>query len=357
LALRSDERSAGKATTLGALAELVGGALEGDVAAQVMGVAGLEDAGSTEVSFCGLPQYRQLLATTAAGCVVVGTDFDLPSGTRADLPLIRVANPYAAVARIVNHFYPLEATVAGAHATAIIDPSAQVDESAAIGAGVVIGAGCAVGARSRVDAGCVLSPGARIGVDCILYPNVTLYSAVDIGDRVILHAGVVLGADGFGYVFEDGHHLKIPQVGRVVIEEDVEIGANTCIDRAAMGVTRVARGTKIDNLVQIGHNCDVGADSVLSGQVGLGGSTIVGKGVMVGGQAGLKGHIKVGDGVMIAGGSGVTSSVADGQVVAGFPNMDAKRWRRAMAAVKDLPEVIRRVRKLERTQNAEKEDE
>ena len=281
----------------------------GNGAAEVEGIAGLKDAGARELSFCGLPQYRPLVASTAAACVVVGNDFEAPPGMRADLALLRVSNPYAAVAGIVNHFHPAEIAEPGVHPTATIDASAQIDESATIGAGVAVGAGCRVGAHTRIDAGCVLGAGAKVGADCVLYPNVTLYGPVEVGDRVILHAGVVLGADGFGYVFDGGRHLKIPQVGGVLIEDDVEIGANACIDRAAMGVTRVARGTKIDNLVQIGHNCDVGADSVLSGQVGLGGSTIVGKGVMVGGQAGLKGHITVGDGVMIAGGAGVTSSV------------------------------------------------
>ncbi len=347
MAPHSEAFAAGGPTTLGEVARLLGATVEGDEGISVHGVAGLQDADAHELSFCALPEYRQLVAETEAAGVIVSRSFTVPSGTRDDLALIRVDNPYLAVATVVSHFVPQSATAGTVDATAVIAESAELAEGVSVGARAVIGEDCAIGANTHIGAGCVLADGTRIGRDSCLYPNVTVYSSVTIGDRVIVHAGVVLGADGFGYATEEGRHLKIPQVGGVTIEDDVEIGANSCIDRGALGTTKVERGTKIDNLVQIGHNCVVGPDSILCGQVGLGGSAVVGKGVMIGGQAGLRGHIKVGDGVMIAGGSGVTSSVPNGHVVAGYPQLEVSRWRRAMAAVKALPDVLRRLRRVE----------
>ncbi len=347
MAPRSDASAAGEPTTLGELARLLGATLEGDETVAVRGVAGLQDAEADELSFCALTEYRALVAGTAAAAVIVGRDFTVPEGTRSDLALMRVDNPYLAVATAVSHFVPESAAAETIHPSASIAASAALGEGVSVGPRAVIGENCVIGAHSRVGAGCVLADGTRVGRDACLYPNVTVYPSVTLGDRVIVHAGVVLGADGFGYATEGGRHLKIPQVGGVEIGDDVEIGANACIDRGALGVTRVERGTKIDNLVQIGHNCVVGPDSILCGQVGLGGSAIIGSGVMIGGQAGVRGHIKIGDGVMIAGGSGVTGSVAAGEVVAGYPQMEVARWRRAMAAVKALPDVLRRLRRLE----------
>ncbi len=347
MAPHSDASAAGEPTTLGDLARLVGGSLDGDEGISVRGVAGLEDAGPEQLSFCALPEYRSQVATTHAAAVIVSTSFATPRGMRAGLALIRVHNPYLAVATVVRHFYPESPPLETVHPSAVIDPTARLAEGVSVGAGTAIGPGAAVGSNTLVGAGCVLAEGTVIGANCRLHANVTLYPGVRLGDRVILHAGVVLGADGFGYALQEGRHVKIPQVGGVLIEDDVEIGANSCVDRGALGVTRVARGTKIDNLVQIGHNCDVGEDSVLCGQVGLGGSAVIGSGVMIAGQAGLKGHIRVGDGAMIAGGSGVTSSVPAGGVVAGYPHTEVSSWRRMMAALKGLPDLVRRVRRLE----------
>ncbi len=332
---------------MGDLARLVGGSLDGDEGIPVRGVAGLADAGAEQLSFCTLPEYRSQVAMTKAAAVIVAQSFAPPPGMRDGLVLIRVDNPYLAVATVVEHFYPETPPRESVHPSAVIDPTARLADGVSVGAGSAIGPDAMVGSNTRVGAGCVLAEGTVIGADCRLYANVTLYPRVRLGDRVILHAGVVLGADGFGYALEGGRHVKIPQVGGVLIEDDVEIGANTCVDRGALGITRVARGTKIDNLVQIGHNCDVGEDSVLCGQVGLGGSVVIGSGVMIAGQAGLKGHIRVGDGATIAGGSGVTSSVPAGGVVAGYPHMEVSRWRRVMAALKGLPDLVRRVRRLE----------
>jgi UDP-3-O-[3-hydroxymyristoyl] glucosamine N-acyltransferase len=358
LAPRSDAPAAGEPTALGVLAELVGGTLEGDAATCVCGMAGLDDAGAEHLSFCALPEYRHRVAGTEATAVIVARSFVTPPGTRSDLALIRVDNPYLAVAAAVRHFFPETKPDEAIHRTAVIDATAELGQGVSVGARAVIGPDCRVGSNTRIGAGCVLAEATVVGADCRLYPNVTIYSHVTLGDRVILHAGVVLGADGFGYATDGGRQVKIPQVGGVVLESDVEVGANSCIDRGALGDTRVERGTKIDNLVQIGHNCEIGPDSVLSGHVGLGGSTIIGKGVMIGGQAGLSGHIEIGDGVMIAAGTGVISSVPAATRVAGYPQMDLSRWRRAMVAVKALPDLVRRVRRLEAADTErEKEDD
>lgn len=323
------------------------GDLEGDGDTVVSGVARLQEAEAGQLSFCALPEYRQLVARTGASALLVPRDFQPPEDAPERLALLRVDNPYLAVATAVRHFHPETLPERSIHPSAVVDASARIGRHVGVGAGAVIEAGVEIGENSLIGAGTVLAESVVIGTDCRVHANVTLYPAVRLGDRVILHAGVVLGADGFGYVEDGAEHLKIPQVGTVVVEDDVEIGANSCVDRAALGETRIARGTKIDNLVQIGHNCHVGANTVLCGQVGLGGSAVIGEGVMIGGQAGVGGHIRVGDGVRVAGGTGVTNSVSDGETVGGYPHMEISRWRRAMAALRSLPDLLRRVRRLE----------
>ena len=357
MAPRSDAPSAGCNATLGQLAELTSGSLEGQADRVVEGVARLDEATPDQVSFCALPEYRHQVARTVAAAVVVDRAFSVPVGSRADLGVIRVENPYLAVCEVVSFFFPAEAFTPGVHDSAVLGDDVDLGDGTSVGPNAVIGARCRIGEGTRIGAGCVLADGTEIGEASHLYPNVTVYADVIIGDRVILHAGVVLGADGFGYATTGGRHLKIPQVGGVVIEDDVEIGANTCIDRAALGVTCIRRGTKIDNLVQIGHNCAVGPDTILCGQAGLGGSTKIGRGVMVGGQAGLRGHLSIGDGVMIAGGAGVTNGVPAGSKVAGYPHLEVSKWRRAMAALKSLPNLMQRVRRLEAALDRERKED
>ncbi len=320
-------------------------------------MARLSEASADEVSFCALVEYRRQVADTGAAAVIVAVDFEPPAGTRVDLALIRVDNPYLAAASVVHHFFPEREPPASIHPSAVIADSAEIGDGVAVGPWAIVGEDCVIGAGTRLGAGCVLADGTRVGADCRMLPNVTVYPSVVVGDRVIVHAGAVLGSDGFGYAIDGGKHVKIPQVGGVVIGDDVEIGANACIDRAALGTTRIAHGTKIDNLVQIGHNCDVGPDSILCGQVGVAGSTRIGKGIMIGGQAGVGGHLSVGDGAMIAGGSGVTSTVAAGTRVGGYPHLEASRWRRVVAALRTLPELVRRVRRLEARFAGEGEEE
>ncbi|MGD8818231.1 MAG: UDP-3-O-(3-hydroxymyristoyl)glucosamine N-acyltransferase [Acidobacteriota bacterium] len=336
----------------------MGGTLEGDEARRVSDVARLDEAGPEHLSFCALAEYRSHVSDTAASAVIVGRDFDAPSDMRPDLTLIRVDNPYLAVAVAVRHFHPEPEMERVVHPSAVLESGVALGQGVGVGAGAVIGAGSRIGNSTLVGPGCVLAAGTVIGDDCTLQANVSVYPSVRIGDRVIVHAGAVLGADGFGYAPRDGKQVKIPQVGGVLIEDDVEIGANACIDRASLGVTRIGRGAKIDNLVQIGHNCDIGEDTVLSGQVGLGGSTVLGKGVLVGGQVGFRGHLRVGDGARIAAGSGITNSLPAGITVSGNPYMEVSRWRRAMAAVRNLPDLVRRIRRLEAAlADSKKEDE
>lgn len=314
---------------------------------EVKGVGRLEDAGGDEVSFFAHPAYRVQLEATGAAAVIVARDFSPPTGCRSDLAWIRVDNPYLAVAEALRAFHPADRPAPGIHSTAVVAADAELGEGVHVAPRAVIGAGCSVGARTVVESGCVLGAGVRVGKDCHLHPNVTLYPGISLGNRVVVHAGAVIGADGFGYAQDGARQVKVPQVGTVEVEDDVEIGANACVDRATLGATRIGRGTKIDNLVQIGHNCRVGEHSVLCGQVGLGGSTVVGDGVMIGGQAGVRDHLRIGHGARVAGRSGVTDDVPDGARVAGFPHLEARQWRRAVAAVRRLPELLQRLRRLE----------
>jgi UDP-3-O-[3-hydroxymyristoyl] glucosamine N-acyltransferase len=263
------------------------------------------------------------------------------------MALIRVDNPYLAMGGTIGLLEARPRPEPGVHDTAVIGEGVELGDEVHVGARAVIGQGTTIGDRSIVSAGCVLAPGVTLGIDCVLFSNVTVYDGVVLGNRVMVHSGTVLGSDGFGYAQLGGRHVKIPQVGAVVIEDDVEIGANSCVDRATLGVTRIGPGTKIDNMVQIGHNCQIGAHTIICGQVGLSGTTKIGSGVMMGGQAGAAGHLTIGDGAMVAGGTGVTSTVAAGVTVAGYPHQEISRWRRVNAALRRLPELVRRVSRLE----------
>jgi UDP-3-O-[3-hydroxymyristoyl] glucosamine N-acyltransferase len=331
------------------LAARLGGSLEGDGDLLITGIAGLEDATAGDISFCSDRRYRQFLATTKASAVIIGRNLDLPAGCRADLAIVRVENPYLAMGGTIGLLEPRYRPEPGVHETAVIAAGVELGKGVHVGARAVIGEDARVGARSSIGAGCVIASGVTMGSDCALYPNVTLYDGVVLGDRVIVHSGTVLGADGFGYAQHGGVHVKIPQVGGVVIEDDVEIGANSCVDRATLGVTRIGQGTKIDNMVQIGHNCQIGSHTIVCGQVGLSGTTKVGSGVMLGGQVGAAGHLTIGDGARVAGGTGVTNTVAAGVTVAGYPHQEISRWRRVNAALRRLPELVRRVSRLEST--------
>ncbi|MBI4241110.1 MAG: UDP-3-O-(3-hydroxymyristoyl)glucosamine N-acyltransferase [Candidatus Rokubacteria bacterium] len=328
--------------TLGEIAEALGLALEGDPDRKITGVAPLETAGPDQISFLTHPRYASLARTTRAGALLVPRDVKLPG------PLLRADNPQLALAELLQLFYPAPIPPGGVHASAQVDPSAQVHPTATVGALAVIGNRTVVGARTWIFPLVYVGDRAEIGADCVIYPHVVICEGVKLGNRVIVHPGAVLGADGFGYVFNGTRHRKIPQVGGVLVEDEVEIGANVTVDRATLGQTVIRRGTKIDNLVQIGHNVEIGEDSIVVAQVGISGSSKVGKRVILAGQAGIIDHVTVADGAMVGAQSGVAADLAEAGPYLGTPARPAAEGRRIYAALPRLPALLRKVRALER---------
>ncbi len=329
--------------TLGELAELTGGRVVGDPARQIRAVRPLDSAGPDDLSFLTGAGYLAAARASRAGAILTGRE---TAGLAGDQ--LVVARPSLALAAILRRFHPLPARRPGIHTTAIVGEGATVDPTATLDAWTV------VGERSRIGAGAHLHPHVVVGADCrigeqvVLHPHVVLYPGVTVGDRTVIHAGTVLGADGFGYATDGGVHHKIPQVGGVEIGSDVEVGALSAIDRAVLGATRVGDGTKIDNLVQVGHNVVIGRASILCGQAGIAGSARLGDGVVLAGQAGVGGHLTLGDRVQVASKSAVYDSVDPGTQVAGIPAVPIGAWRRQQALLRRLAALFRRVRGLER---------
>jgi len=331
-------------TALAAIADALGRKCEGDAGFVVRGVAPLESATPGDLAFVRSARYAEALARSGAGAAIAPPGID--TGGR---PTIRSPRPDLDFARAVARLLGDPAPVPGIHPTAVVAPEASVDPSAWIGPCAVVGAGCAVGARTAIHAGVVLYERVRIGADCVIHASCVIREDVSIGDRVLLHPGAAIGADGFGYSFDEaGRPVKIPQIGRVVIEDDVEIGANATIDRATLGETRVRRNAKIDNLCIVSHNCDVGEDVVMVGQSALAGSTTVGRGTIIMGQAATAGHLSIGAGSFLGGRTAVTRDLAPGSRVWGAPAVDEHLWRRTVAALNRLPEALRRLRAVER---------
>ena len=312
---------------------------------EISGAAGLDDARGGDVSFLANPRYTPKVNTTQASAIYLSEDAPI----ERKIPVLRAKNPYLAYTRALRLFHPEPEFVSSVHESAVIDPSAEVAENVWIGAGVVIG------------------PSSRIAEGVHLYPNVTIYEDVtigkdstihsgtairersQIGERVVIYNNVVVGCDGFGYAKDEQKSwLKIPQTGRVVIEDDVEIGAGTTIDRASVGESRIGRGTKIDNLVQIGHSCTIGEDSLLCAQVGLAGSSHIGSRVILAGQAGVAGHLTIGDDVVLTAKSATSHDVPAGKMISGIPAFDNREWLRSTAAFRRLGEMQRRIRELEK---------
>lgn len=335
--------SAGASFTLGRLAEALGATLEGDAARVVTGVAPLETAGPAQVSFLSSRKYQRLAESTRAGALVVPRE-----ATGLPCALLRVDSPPAALITLLRLFHPEPPMTPGIHPTAAVADGARVDPGAAVGPHAVIEGGAVIGARSRVGALCFVGANAVIGEDVLLYPRAVVRDGVRIGHRVIVHPGAVLGADGFGYAFDGSAHRKIPQVGGLRVEDDVEIGANTTIDRGTLGDTVIGRGTKIDNLVQVGHNCEVGEHVILVSQVGISGSCRIGRRAVLAGQVGIADHVTIGEGAILTAKSGVPSDIPAGEVWSGFPSRPSVETRRIWAAEAMLPDLIRKVRALEK---------
>jgi UDP-3-O-[3-hydroxymyristoyl] glucosamine N-acyltransferase len=328
---------------LGDIAARIGCELQGDGTIEITGIAPIDDAPAGTLTFLANPRYRPHLTTTRAAAVIVGAR---ESGV--SLPALRAADPYLAFAKALELFYVAPPQPAGIHPTAQIAATASVGRDAAIGAYSVVGEGVVLGDRARLDAHVVIYPEVRAGNDFRAYANVTVRERVIIGNCVILQSGCVIGSDGFGYVIAaDGQARKIVQAGTVVIEDDVEIGANTTVDRATVGATVIRRGAKLDNLVMVAHGCSIGEGSALAAQVGLSGSTHVGRFVRMGGQVGSAGHLTIGDGAQIAAQSGVANDIAPGAIVGGYPAVDIHVFRRLCAAMPRLPDLLRRVRRIE----------
>jgi UDP-3-O-[3-hydroxymyristoyl] glucosamine N-acyltransferase len=333
----------GSTFRLAELAALVAGEVRGDRQRAISGIGTLESAGPEQLSFLTNPRYRHQAERSAAAALLVPPGVEI-----AGRDLLVAAEPYYALARLLALFHPAPAPAPGIHAAAVVDPGASVAASAHVGAHAVIGAGSVVGERAVVHALACVGAQCRIGADSVLHPHVVLYDRTEVGARCTLHAGVVLGSDGFGFAPHAGEHVKVPQVGKVVVEDDVEIGANTTIDRATVDETRIGAGTKIDNLVQLGHNVRVGRGCLLVAQVGIAGSTSLGDGVVMAGRAGASGHLEIGAGARIAAASVALKSVPAGSQVAGWPAIEAGKWRRQQALLARLDEIYRRLRALER---------
>lgn len=329
---------------LSEIATLIGGELNGDGNTVIQGVGGIKDAGPGQITFLSNPVYARFLAGTRASAAIIAPDVECP------VPSVCVKNPYLGFLKVLETF-------AGAFQLAFppgIHPSAVVDSTADIGDNASIGPCCGVGERTRIGARSVLMHGTwasddvEIGSDCLVYPNVVIRERTCIGDRAIIHPGAVIGADGFGFAQEGKRHRKIPQIGRVVIGDDVEVGANSTIDRAAFGETRIGNGVKIDNLVQVAHNVVIGDNTVIAALAGLSGSLTVGENVMMGGQAGLAGHIEIGDRAVVAAQSGVAKSIPPDTVVSGYPASEHGLQKRIWAYTARLPEIYRRIKALEK---------
>lgn len=331
------------------IASFVGGEVEGNPNASVTTFAKIEEGVPGALSFLANPQYEQYIYNTKSSVVLVNKDFQLKSAV--ETTLVRVDNAYESVAKLLTLYESMKQKKTGVSDKAYISPTAKIGEDCYVAPFAYIGDNVVVGNGTTVHPNAVICDNASVGEDCIIYPNVTIYHDCKIGNRVILHAGAVIGADGFGFAPTANGYDKIPQIGIVTIEDDVEIGANTCVDRSTMGTTIIRKGVKLDNLVQIAHNVDVGSHTVMSAQVGVAGSCKIGEWCMLGGQVGVAGHITVGDRTYAGAQSGIPGGrmIKNGNcTVMGYPAIEQKNFARSAAVYKNLPELVAQVNELKR---------
>jgi UDP-3-O-[3-hydroxymyristoyl] glucosamine N-acyltransferase len=327
--------------TLEELAKLVGGRVAGDPAVRVRGVNGIAEAGPGELTFLANPRYAPLLASTKASAAVVA------EGVPCPVPSIVVRNPDLAFARAAERLAGAPwRPPAGVHPGAVVARDASIGRDVSIGAACVVEPGASIGDRTVLYPQVYVGPGARIGPDSLLWPQVVVRERCELGARVVVHSGTVVGSDGFGYATDGGVHHKIPQLGTVVVGDDVEIGANVAVDRARFGATVIGRGTKIDNLVQIAHNVRIGEACLIVAQVGISGSTTLGNQVILGGQAGIAGHLEIGDRSIVTAQAGLGKDLPPGSVVSGEHAQDAKKHMRKLAALSKLPDALVELREL-----------
>ncbi len=328
------------------IAQFVQGVIEGDENATVNTFAKIEDGKPGAISFLSNPKYTHYIYDTESSIVLVDKSVELEKPTKATL--IKVDNAYECVAKLLQLYESMKPKKTGIDSLAFISPSAKIGENVYIGAFAYIGDNVVIGDGCQIYPNVVICENAKVGNDCLFYPNVTIYHDCHVGNRVTLHAGSVVGSDGFGFAPSENGYDKIPQIGIVTIEDDVEIGANTCIDRSTMGSTFVRKGVKLDNLVQIAHNTDIGANTVMSAQVGIAGSTKVGQWCMFGGQVGIAGHITIGNKVFLGAQSGVPSSLKDDQTLIGTPPMEKLPYFKSQAIFQKLPDLYKQIQKLQK---------
>ena len=340
------------------LAEWVGGKIIGDGEVEIFGVASIDEAKIGEITFIANPKYLAKISVTNASAIIVS-----PEITRAEKPLLCVSNPQLAFAKVVGFFSSQPYQPKGVDPHAWVSPTAQLGRDLTIYPFVYIGDGCRIGDRVTLYPGVSIGEDSSIGEESVIYPNVSIYPKAIIGKRVILHSGVVVGSDGFGYVKDGRKNVKIPQVGTVEIEDDVEIGANTTIDRAALGKTIIRRGVKIDNLVQVAHNVLIGEDSIIVAQVGISGTTKIGRNVVLAGQVGIVDHVEIGDNVMVGAQSGVPYDLAPNQGYTGSPALPHREFLRTITVFPKLPEmrktlldIEKRLKELEKRSFSERKE-
>ncbi len=327
------------------IAKLVGGDFRGKAEREIRSVSALETAGPSDLAFAADSRAIEQASRSSAGCILVPTGSAVPGHTT-----VGVENPKLALIRAADRLLRRLRPAPGTHATAVVAADALLAADASVGPGVVIERGVRVGPRSQLGAGVFLGEGAQVGSDCVLHPGVKLYAGARIGNRVILHAGVVVGSDGFGYVFSDGRHQKFPQIGGVIVEDDVEVGCNTTIDRGSLGTTVIGEGTKIDNLVQIAHNVTIGKHCIIAAQTGISGSVNVGDYAVIGGQVGIGDHVEIESGARIGSKGGILPGkiVRRGPVIWGIPGRPLEVFKRQYAHLSRLPELASRVSAIER---------
>lgn len=337
--------------SLGELSERFGGTISGDSDVLIKGVNALDIAGSEDISFAEQARYAEQVITSHADAFVVSEDFpDIPAKN-----LLRIAKPRQAFIHIVKLFHPEPVYPQGIHPSAVVAQDSQLEKGVHIGECAVVRQGVRIGQDTVIESGAHIGRNVIIGNECRIGPNVTLMDGVRLGDRVKIHAGTVIGGEGFGYLWVDERHMKVPQIGSVQIDDDVEIGCNVCIDRATFGITRIRRGAKIDNLVQIGHNNDIGEDTIIVSQVGLSGSVKVGRRVILAGKVGTTDHITIGDGAVVGGATAVTKDIKPGESVWGYPSRPMSQVLRELASLARLPKLIHQIRDIgSRLSNVEK---
>lgn len=328
------------------IAQFVQGVIEGDENATVNTFAKIEDGKPGAISFLSNPKYTHYIYDTESSIVLIDKSVELEKPTKATL--IKVDNAYECVAKLLQLYESMKPKKTGIDSLAFVSPSAKIGENVYIGAFAYVGDNVVIGDGCQIYPNVVICENAKVGNDCLFYPNVTIYHDCHVGNRVTLHAGSVVGSDGFGFAPSENGYDKIPQIGIVTIEDDVEIGANTCIDRSTMGSTYVRKGVKLDNLVQIAHNTDIGANTVMSAQVGVAGSTKVGQWCMFGGQVGIAGHITIGNKVFLGAQSGVPSSLKDDQTLIGTPPMEKLPYFKSQAIFQKLPDLYKQIQKLQK---------